>query len=92
MLRTKNYPDNAQITHIGLLLKKQHVHHKWSIKVASFPVMLEGAKTENFSALPMLARGRYVNINRVGGGLTASVLSHHRTSVGRIRRFRIDFQ
>lgn len=64
MLRTKNYPDNAQITHIGLLLKKQHVHHKWSIKVASFPVMLEGAKTENFSALPMLARGRYVNITK----------------------------
>ncbi|WP_139046636.1 DUF3301 domain-containing protein, partial [Vibrio cidicii] len=27
--------------------------------------------------------------NRVGGGLTASALSHHRTSVGRIRRFRI---
>ncbi len=30
--------------------------------------------------------------NRVGGGLTASVLSHHRTSVDRIRRFRIYFQ
>ena len=26
--------------------------------------MLEGAKTENFSALPMLARGRYVNITK----------------------------
>jgi IS5 family transposase len=27
------------------------------------------------------------NKNRVGGGLTASVLSHYRTCVGRIRRF-----
>ncbi|TXZ31986.1 hypothetical protein FXE69_09455, partial [Vibrio cholerae] len=30
--------------------------------------------------------------NRVGGGITPAVLSHHRTSVDRIRRFRIDFQ
>ena len=64
MLRTKNYPDNARITHIGLLLRKQYVHRKWSIKVASDPAMLEGAKTDNFSALPMLARGRYVNITK----------------------------
>lgn len=33
-----------------------------------------------------------LNSNRVGGGITPAVLSHHRTSVDRIRRFRIDFQ
>ncbi|GHZ98864.1 cyaY protein [Vibrio cholerae] len=36
--------------------------------------------------------GEWICSNRVGGGITPAVLSHHRTSVDRIRRFRIDFQ
>lgn len=63
MIKTRNYPENAKIVHVGTLLRKLTGAQKWSLRVASYPFMLEGAKTDNFSALPMLARGRYVNIN-----------------------------
>ncbi len=73
MIKTRNYPENAKIVHVGRLLRKLTGVQKWSLRVASYPFMLEGAKTDNFSALPMLARGRYVNINQ---HLTSEESSH----------------
>lgn len=58
-MKSLDYPDNAKIVHVGTLIK-QAEHRRWLVSVRSFPKMQE-RKTDVFSTLPELARGRVVN-------------------------------
>jgi hypothetical protein len=58
-VKSLDYPDNAKIVHVGTLIK-QAEHRRWLVSVRSFPKMQE-RKTDVFSTLPELARGRIVN-------------------------------
>lgn len=58
-MKSLNYPHNAKIVHVGNLIKNEE-HSHWLINVRSFPLMKE-RKTDVFSSLPELARGRIIN-------------------------------
>lgn len=58
-MKSLDYPDSAKIVHVGKLIKRS-TSRSWLVSVKTFPPMKE-RKTDVFSTLPELARGRIIN-------------------------------